>query len=216
MLAIETSCDDSCIAIAECPVRITAQGATGGSVNKFKLLSNLISSQIKIHRKWGGVYPALARREHQKKLTPLLAKALKEVNVLKESKPKIQKLQLENLKIILEREAILSKRLIKFLSEHKKPKIDLIAITVGPGLDPCLWTGVNFAKALSFYWNLPIIPINHIKGHIFANWLIPTSKQIKFPAICLIVSGGHTQIILMKNFGKYKILGEKFSEYILG
>jgi N6-L-threonylcarbamoyladenine synthase len=235
ILAIETSCDDTCIALAEC--------RTG----RFKLISNLVSSQVEIHRKWGGVYPMLARREHQKNLTPILAQSLEEANLIESVKnqksnfvsipkslPATQKRSFggrgkcQKLKEILERESTLYEQLKEFLEKHQKPKIDLIAVTVGPGLDPCLWTGVNFAKALAYYWNLPIAPINHIEAHIVANWLEPIgsnvkcqmsnvksipkskcqNKKIKFPAIALIVSGGHTQLMLMKNFGKYKILGE--------
>jgi N6-L-threonylcarbamoyladenine synthase len=233
ILAIETSCDDTCIALAE----TSAKG--------FRLLSNIISSQTKIHRKWGGVYPALARREHQKNLTPLLAKALQKANLLspadKKKKIKTTKKALV-MKDILEREKDLYKPLKKFLEKEQKPKIDLIAVTHGPGLDPCLWTGVNFAKALAHFWNLPIIGINHIEGHIIANLLpqicskskilrpiseaisglgknrkhapykiegsVTGSKIINFPAVCLVVSGGHTQLILIERMGKYKILGE--------
>jgi len=214
VLAIETSCDDTCIALAEC------------STKDFKLLSNIISSQVEIHRKWGGVYPALARREHQRNLAPLLQKCLKEARLLK-SKIKNQKSKIQiknqNLKEILGREETLHKQLKEFLNKYQKPKIDLIAVTVGPGLAPCLWTGVNFAKALAHYWNLPIMGINHIEAHILANWLtpLPTLSPLPqgggrkrggrgnvFPAISLIVSGGHTQLILIKKLGDYKILGE--------
>ncbi len=242
ILAIETSCDDSCIALAQCPARnasparIATQSVAGGrsdaggSAGKFKLLSNLISSQIEIHRKWGGVYPALARREHQRNLVPLLEKSLKGTGLLstkRKAKSAKQQCKTQKLKEILERELTLYKQLKEFLEKYQKPKIDLIAVTMGPGLDPCLWTGVNFAKALAYYWNVSIIGINHIEAHIIANWLKPISlnakyktqnvkqqfktqklEKINFPAICLIVSGGHTQLILMKNFGKYKILGE--------
>lgn len=162
ILSIETSCDETAIAILK--------------KNKgFKILSNIVASQAKIHEKYGGVYPTLAKREHQKNLPIVLEKALKKA---------------------------------------KRPKIDAIAVTVGPGLEPCLWVGVNFAKALGFFWELPIIPVNHLEAHIFANFLNTkfgsrTSEKYQiFPAICLIVSGGHTQLILMKDFGKYKILGE--------
>lgn len=83
---------------------------------------------------------------------------------------------------------------------------------MGPGLEPCLWVGVNFAKDLAKNLNLPILPINHIEAHIIVNFLNLKSKILNFksifPAICLVVSGGHTQLILMKNFGNYKILGE--------
>ncbi len=249
ILAIETSCDDTCIALAECSASPSGKRASpagrpacnppwagsiaGRSANKFKLLSNLVSSQVEIHQKWGGVYPALARREHQKNLTPLLIQALREANLIENVKcqmsnvKSIPKSKCQKLKKILERESTLCKKLKKFLGEYQKPKIDLIAVTIGPGLDPCLWTGVNFAKALAYYWNLPIAGINHIEAHIFANWLKPISlnvkrktqnakpqrkaqklEKIEFPAICLIVSGGHTQLILIKKLGDYKILGE--------
>lgn len=164
ILAIETSCDDTCAALIE---------AKGGKSSKIKVLSNFISSQVKIHQKYGGVYPFLARREHQKNL-PLLFEKVKK--------------------------------------EAKNPKIDLIAVTVGPGLEPCLWVGVNFANDLAKKLNLPIIPINHIEAHIFASLFqedlnLQTFSKI-FPAIALVVSGGHTQLILIRGFGKYKILGE--------
>ena len=205
ILAIETSCDDTCIAVAKC------------NRSGFGLLSNLISSQIEIHKKWGGVYPALARREHQKNLTPLLIKALKEAGLIKFLKKKntINDLEIKN---ILKREELLYLELKKFLEKYQKPKIDLIAVTNGPGLDPCLWTGVNFAKTLAFAWDLPIIGVNHIEGHIFANLLSRVSSNFQFsifnfqkkalPGVCLIASGGHTQIILIKKLGKYKIIGE--------
>ncbi|MBZ9569578.1 tRNA (adenosine(37)-N6)-threonylcarbamoyltransferase complex transferase subunit TsaD [Patescibacteria group bacterium] len=216
ILAIETSCDDTCIATIK---------ALGRKRVRFKILSNIVSSQIKIHRKYGGVYPTLAKREHQRNLVPVLEQALTEsllkgaklLRESKDSKSQNLKLKLEISKKILKREEILYKQLEKFLVKYQKPEIDVIAVTVGPGLEPCLWVGVNFAKALAFSWKLPIIPINHIEAHIFANWLPPvgstfnsrlsTFKNI-FPAICLVVSGGHTQLILMKNFEEYKIIGE--------
>ncbi|MFC1663721.1 tRNA (adenosine(37)-N6)-threonylcarbamoyltransferase complex transferase subunit TsaD [Patescibacteria group bacterium] len=161
ILSIETSCDDTCVALIE---------VLDKTKPRFKILSNIISSQVKIHEKWGGVYPLLAKREHQKNLPLVLKKVIKKA---------------------------------------KNPKIDLMAITVGPGLDPCLWTGVNFAKDLAEKLNLKIVPVNHIEAHIFANWLNESKKYDKlFPAVCLVVSGGHTQLILMKDYGIYKILGE--------
>jgi len=167
ILAIETSCDDTCVSIVKC------KNKRRRPKSNFEILSNLISSQVKLHAKYGGVYPSLAKRGHQKNLPLVFKKALRKA---------------------------------------RNPKIDLIAITVGPGLDPCLWIGVNFAKELSQNLNLPIVPLNHIEGHIYANWLhkkqrVENKKQI-FSSICLIVSGGHTQLILMKNHGQYKIIGE--------
>ena len=98
------------------------------------------------------------------------------------------------------------KQLIPFLESYEKPNVDVISVTNGPGLEPCLWVGVNFTRAISFFWNLPIIPVNHIEGHILVNYL--ENKKINLPAVSLVVSGGHTQIILMKKIGQYKILGE--------
>ncbi|MFH1841312.1 MAG: tRNA (adenosine(37)-N6)-threonylcarbamoyltransferase complex transferase subunit TsaD [Candidatus Nealsonbacteria bacterium] len=190
ILAIETSCDDTCAAVIEAKNK------------KFNIFSNVISSQVEIHKKWGGVYPTLARREHQKNLVPVLIKALKKANLLN----KKRKEKIKSLKKILERENVLLLKLREFLERYKKPKIDAIAITSGPGLEPSLWTGVNLAKALSFYWNIPLIPVNHIEGHIMANFI--ENQNIPFPTVCLVASGGHTQLVLMKKFKKYKVLGE--------
>jgi len=219
ILAIETSCDDTGIAILEVDKK-----------QNFKVLANLVSSQIEVHKKYGGVYPAMAKREHQKNLVPTFVEALKGAKILTENTgekkivsflPRYQKLTMNN---ILEREQDLQKKLIPFLKKYSKPDIDLISVTSGPGLEPCLWVGVNFAKALSYFWNIPVVPVNHIESHILVNFvsepsciqnvrphtLYTDSKSNKkiFPAICLVASGGHTQIILMKKIGKYKILGE--------
>jgi len=203
ILAIETSCDDTCVSVIK---------ASDKKKFNFNILSNVVSSQVEVHRKWGGVYPVLAKREHQKNLVPALKKALKEANLLKKSKcqsPNIKsnpKPKTQNLNRILKREKYLNEKLKIFFTQYQKPEIDLIAITVGPGLEPCLWVGVNFAKALSYAWQIPVIPVNHIEAHILSN--LVSGEKISFPAISLIVSGGHTQIILVKEFGKYKILGE--------
>ena len=196
ILAIETSCDDTAISIIKTPKN---------KKGYFDVLSNVISSQIEVHKKYGGVYPMLAKREHQKNLLSVLIKALKKAKLLK-IKNKVQKLNSKIIKNILEREPELCKKTIPFLQKYKKPNFDLIAVTEGPGLEPCLWVGINFAKTLSYFWNIPIVPVNHIESHILVNYL--KNKQIKFPAVCLVVSGGHTQLILMKGIGKYKILGE--------
>ncbi len=184
ILAIETSCDDTCIAILESK----------------KVLSSIVSSQIKIHKKYGGVYPALARREHQKNLVPVLKKALKGAGLLEK---KISPLKKTCVKNILSREKDIS--LEPFIKKYSL-NVDAIAVTVGPGLEPCLWTGVNFAKALAVSYDLPIIPVNHIEAHVLVNFLEQEKKPL--PALCLIVSGGHTQLILMEKIGQYKIIGE--------
>ncbi|MCK4474189.1 tRNA (adenosine(37)-N6)-threonylcarbamoyltransferase complex transferase subunit TsaD, partial [Candidatus Parcubacteria bacterium] len=156
ILAIETSCDDTCMALLE----IKGQ--------KMKIRNNIVSSQVKLHAKYGGIYPFLAKREHQKNLPLVFKKVIKGVDVA---------------------------------------QIDFIAITKGPGLEPCLWTGINFAKKLAKELKKPLIPVNHIEAHILVNFIDSNLQKI-FPAICLVVSGGHTQLILMKGIGKYKILGE--------
>ena len=198
ILAIETSCDDTGIAILE------VSGSLKSSPG-FKVLSSVIASQIEVHQQYGGVYPAMAKREHQKNALPTLIKALEEAKILIVSQEPI-KIDFKEISKILEREPELLKGIIPFLEKYKKPEIDLISVTNGPGLEPCLWVGVNFAKALSYFWDIPVVPVNHIESHILVNFLDNTN--IKFPAIALVVSGGHTQIILVNGIGKYKILGE--------
>ena len=189
ILGIDTSCDDTSVALIEIRNSKTEPRNYGAKVkmrtkfsSPFEVRSNIISSQVKIHAKYGGVYPFLAKREHQRNLPLVFRKALKEAG-FEIPNPKSQ-----------------------------IPKIDLIAVTVGPGLEPCLWVGVNFIKDLAKNLKLSIIPVNHIEAHIAANFIGENSTPHQNfgggPAICLVVSGGHTQLILMKNFGNYKILGE--------
>ena len=173
ILAIETSCDDTAIAVVEVKSK------------KFKVLSNIVSSQIEVHREYGGVFPSLAKREHQKNLPITLLKALKKARISNFQFPISKQIQNSKFKI--------------------QNSVTAIAVTIGPGLDPCLWTGINFAKNLAQKWDLPIIPVNHVEAHILVNLI---NRDIKFPAVALIVSGGHTQLILIKDIGKYEILGE--------
>src|SRR3989339_441065 len=204
ILAIETSCDDTGIAILE------VKGDKKSPI--FNVLSNIVSSQIEVHKKYGGVYPALAKREHQENLVPALKLALRKARMLEIFNfqfsifNQFSMTKFSKVKTILEREPELEKKLAPFLQKYEKPDIDLIAVTNGPGLEPCLWVGVNFARALSYFWDIPIVPVNHIEGHILVNFF--QNKNIEFPSIALVVSGGHTQIILMEKIGKYKILGE--------
>lgn len=203
ILAIETSCDETAIALVKF------------QNSRSKILSNIISSQVKIHKRWGGVVPTLAKREHQKNLALVLEKALRKANLLEKFSGGAQKIRPygtdKKLKEILVREGYLYGKLKFFLADYQKPKIDLIAVTVGLGLEPALWVGVNFAKALSYFWRFSIIPVNHIEAHIFA-YFINKKFQIQdktiFPALSLSVSGGHTQLVLIKDYGKYKLLGE--------
>jgi len=187
ILAIETSCDDTCISVVE----------------NNKILSNLVSSQEKIHAQYGGVFPSLAKREHQTNIVPLLIKGLKQSKSLIKGKGDEKKIK--KVEKILERNPELFNNLKPLLENYKIKGIDRIAVTIGPGLEPCLWVGVNLAKALCFYFNIPAIKVNHIEGHIVSS-LINNKKKINYPAIALIVSGGNTQLILIKD--KYKIIGE--------
>jgi len=179
ILGIETSCDDTGIAVIEADKRTrlpARQGSKRGNAQNFKILSNVISSQIKVHAPFGGVVPNLAAREHLKNIGPCLKTALKEAN--------------------------------KTIKE-----IDLIAVTVGPGLIPSLLIGVNFTKALAYKYNIPIVPINHLEGHITVafgngNFSRVAGSRLAGPTVALLVSGGHTQLILMKKPGQYKIIGE--------
>ena len=212
ILAIETSCDETVIALVE---------ARGGLQNpRFKILKNLVASQIKIHQPFGGIVPNLAKREHLRNL-PILLNRLIKTNPSK-SKIKNPRLPSPNGEVIGGQEK--SKIQIKIQKFLKT--IDIIAVTVGPGLEPCLWTGINFAKELKAKSSLPlrqgfdeqaklkakIIGINHLEGHLYSNWLSQSyetkSRKIEFPAIALIISGGHTILLLMKDLTHWKKLGE--------
>ncbi len=92
-------------------------------------------------------------------------------------------------------DSTLNEKITKFLKNYQAPEIDSLAVTVGPGLDPCLWTGINFTKVLAHSWKLPVIPVNHLEAHILSVFL---NENPELPALALIVSGGHTQLVLVK------------------
>lgn len=203
ILAIETSCDDTCIAIVEASPR------RGSKIPHFRVLANVISSQTEIHKKYGGVVPSLAKRAHQENLVTVLEKALGEAGMkLSPSAKSYTKGQskIKNAGKILEREPELLEQFIKTVVPIPKPKINFIAVTHGPGLEPALWAGINFARALSYWWRIPLLGVDHMEGHIAANFL--HTGKVEFPAIVLAVSGGHTQLILVKDILKYKLIGE--------
>lgn len=155
ILGIETSCDETAASVAE------SRG------NKVKIISDAVFSQIDIFKKYGGVIPEVAAREHVLKVIPVIDEALEKAKI-------------------------------------KKP--DAIAVTIGPGLVTSLIVGIETAKTLAYAWKLPIIPVNHIEGHIYANFI--DNDKIRFPALVLTVSGGHTQLVLMNGHGKYKTIGQ--------
>jgi N6-L-threonylcarbamoyladenine synthase len=190
ILSIETSCDDTGVALLK------------KENEKIKTIASVVSSQDEVHKKWGGVYPSEAKREHQKNLIPALRGVLEKSNFLEKGETP-EHPEIEN---ILWRETVLLNNLKSFLKKYRIKKIDAIAVTVGPGLDPCLWVGVNFARAFSVCLDIPIIPVNHIKAHI--SFFLFSNKNISFPAVALIASGGHTELVLMKDINSYEVLGK--------
>jgi len=200
ILSIETSCDETAVAIVE---------ATGVFPNaKYRVLGNGLLSQIDIHREFGGVFPAVAKREHAKALVPMLAKALREAGMLHEVPTTLANDTEAELVTLLEREPTLAELLIEFFKHHDYPAIDAIAVTNGPGLAPALWVGVNFARALSRNWNIPVIPVNHMEGHILSSVFEGDHLgTLNFPALALLISGGHTEFVFMHDFKTYEKIG---------
>lgn len=158
ILGIESSCDESALSLVEI------------KNNKIKILKNLISSQIEIHKQYGGIVPEVAARCHAENFFPLL----------------------DELDIDIARD------------------VDLIAVTYGPGLITSLMIGLELGKTLSYIYKKSLVGINHIEGHIYSNWLTHQElfdDKYTLPALAVVISGGHTQMFLMKNYGKYKLLG---------
>ncbi len=213
ILSIETSCDETAISVIS-----TNENASDPN---FRVLSDLVISQIETHAEYGGVFPALAKREHAKNLVPLLKQALAESNLAEQE---VSENSFSALQDILEREPDLFEQLKEFLNTIKQPSIDMIMVTYGPGLAPALWVGVNFARALSLAWNIPIIPVNHMEGHITSillkddylnqeQALFPVA-DFQFPMIALLISGGHTQLVLARNWTDYEIIGETIDDAV--
>ncbi len=214
ILSIETSCDETAMSI------VNASGNL--SKSKFKILGDIVLSQAKLHKKYGGVFPTLAKREHARNLIPILNKILvqsfKTYNPKAPTSNKIPNNIIKKLHRIFDREPELLKQFLDYIPKIKIPGIDLVAVTYGPGLEPALWVGVNFAKALSLVWNKPLIPVNHMDGHIFSVFIDGkefTISNLKFPILSLLVSGGHTELILIENQPskkngklKYKKIGQ--------
>ncbi|MBI1960797.1 MAG: tRNA (adenosine(37)-N6)-threonylcarbamoyltransferase complex transferase subunit TsaD [Candidatus Liptonbacteria bacterium] len=175
ILAIETSCDETAIALLR---------ATGTVRPQFTVLKNAVASQIEAHRPFGGVVPNIAKREHHKWLPIILR------DVIGENERKAFK------------------------------KIDLVVVTQGPGLEPALWEGIEFAKTLAKRHKKPLIGTNHLEGHLYSFLLMKKAKiqsskskaQTLFPAVALIVSGGHTILLRMDNLLTWKKLGETLDD----
>jgi len=209
ILSIETSCDETSTAV----LKISGEFPNSECIVR----SHIVASQAALHAQYGGVYPDLAITEHRKNLPILLEKSLKESNLFEEKKPsnifKSTRMIIVKwrLKKLMFREPAVFENTWKIISTIKKPKIDHIAVTYGPGITPALWTGLNLAKALSIAWNIPLIPTNHMKGHIWSIFATGSNFKLykpEFPLLVLLVSGGHTQIVLVRDFDQYKLLGE--------
>ncbi|MCU0660578.1 MAG: tRNA (adenosine(37)-N6)-threonylcarbamoyltransferase complex transferase subunit TsaD [Candidatus Pacebacteria bacterium] len=216
ILSIETSCDETALSVLK----------ASGSLKKpaFTILANEVSSQIAIHAQFGGVFPMMAKREHAKNAIPVLKKILHTARLEKKSKKEtLTKAQIKKIQKILMREPELLEQFLVYIPKIKKPKIDLIAVTNGPGLEPALWVGISFAKALAIAWNIPVMPVNHMEGHIVSSIIAlqkktseknkrPSQREsiqpVAFPAVSLLVSGGHTEIVVAKNWMHYTIVGE--------
>lgn len=154
ILAIETSCDETSVAILQ---------------NGRKVLSNIISSQIDVHKKFGGVVPEVASRKHLECINAVIDEALE-------------------------------------LGATSYKEIDAIAVTCGPGLVGALLIGLSTAKALAYTNNIPLIGVNHIEGHISANYI--EYENLKPPFVCLVASGGHSHIVNVLDYDSYEIMGQ--------
>jgi N6-L-threonylcarbamoyladenine synthase len=205
ILAIETSCDETAIAIVE------AQGAVEGA--SFRILGNALLSQVEVHREYGGVFPALAKREHAKNLMPILEAALEEAELLHEDTQIISEEMHNAIAKILEREPGLTEAFFEFVNECEPPAVDAIAVTTGPGLEPALWVGINFARALALVWSKPIVAVNHMEGHIMAALAEQVGEELEIrtvnlPVLALLISGGHTELVLMREWLTYELIGQ--------
>ncbi len=199
ILSIETSCDETSIALIE------AEGSADAP--EIKVLGHALYSQVKTHAQYGGVFPMMAKREHAKNFVPILKSALEQSEIPQHSQVCWGIKNEEIVRKLLEREPEATESMIDFLSKCEKPKIDAIAVTVGPGLEPALWVGIQCAETLARVWNIPLYGVNHMEGHIFSAWL-GAERTPKFPLLALLVSGGHTQLVKSDSAGKYTLLGE--------
>ena len=237
ILAIETSCDETAAAVVEVKSKkyrsyksyevlhnlITSELHTS-------VLSNVVASQINIHKKYGGVFPEIASRAHTEKIIPVVEEAIAKASSEVQSESQTPQ----------EGASATAHVECSSLNDERAKKIDCIAVTTGPGLIGSLLIGVNFAKTLAYAKKLPIIPINHLLGHIYSNWTEVSSEvqsesqtpqkavhgaSVKssslnderaqlpqFPSLILIVSGGHTGLYLMKSHNNIRSLGETLDD----
>ncbi len=211
VLGIETSCDETAVCIVEAGERAAIYNGsdvidTSNNGPEIKVLGNALQSQIEIHAKHGGVFPALAKREHSKNITPIFVEALKKAGLYKEKKSTFSEEEKSSILTSLKMEHEMAEDVIKLFETIEKPNIDVIAVTQGPGLEPALWVGINFAKTLGTIWNISVVPTNHMEGHI-VSVLVDSAQNITFPALALLISGGHTELVLIKSWHEYSVIG---------
>jgi N6-L-threonylcarbamoyladenine synthase len=158
ILGIETSCDETAAAVV---------------VDGHEVLSSVVSSQVDLHARFGGVVPEIASRAHVELLTPVIARALVEAGID---------------------------------DDH----VDAVAATVGPGLIGALLVGVSAAKTLALVWDVPFVAVNHLEAHLYAALL--EDPELELPVVVLLVSGGHTLLVLMEGHGQYRVLGSTIDD----
>ena len=188
ILGIETSCDETSVALINLQ-RIThnekrkTSGKVLGTRYEVRIKKHYIATQIPIHARYGGVVPEIAARTHVAEIVSLLDKTLGWNKREEDNPPRSP----------LVRGAI---------------EFDAIAVTQGPGLATALRVGLEAAKTVAWAYDKPLIPINHLEGHLASAWLVPANRKLwKFPILFLLVSGGHTELVLMRDFGKYQVMG---------
>lgn len=201
ILAIETSCDETAVAVIE------AVGDDSSAT--FTVRGNALLSQIEIHREYGGVFPTLAKREHAKNLVPVTRAALTEASMVVSNRVELSEDVREKIEELLHREPEMTDAFLEFVQEMEVPDIDAIAVTHGPGLAPALWVGVNFAKAVALAWEKPLVPVNHMEGHIVSSLLKENIiENVPLPLLALLISGGHTELVLMREWLSYELIGQ--------
>lgn len=205
-LGIETSCDETAISIIE----------TDEHTTQVRVLSHQLISQTAIHAPFGGVFPMMAKREHSKNLIPLLKNALEQAQCSTKADVSLPQNTTELITRMLEREPELAGHVHDFFKTHTHvPAIDLISVTIGPGLEPALWVGINFGAVLSRLWNIPLYQANHMEGHIVSA-LLPSQAftqlapltTVEIPALALLISGGHTELVRVPSIGTYTLIGQ--------
>jgi N6-L-threonylcarbamoyladenine synthase len=216
ILSIETSCDETGVSVLEGDV-------TSG--NEIRTLGNALASQVELHAKYGGVFPAMAKRAHTEKFPVLVREVLEQAGLLSPDISKINDTTLEAIHARCSHEVGLAEALIALAETFAAPDVDYIAVTSGPGLEPALWVGINAALALGALWNKPVYPINHMEGHVVSAIFIPSlssdnSKmtyriaELQYPALSLLVSGGHTELVLIEAPLSYKKIGHTVDDAV--